>query len=82
MATVAESPSSADADAASYAASLLDAQTKAAALFDEIEHSLIRPGISEKALSDAIHSLGQTRHGVRTHWHKRVVRSGPNTLRP
>ena len=47
MATVAESPSSADADAASYAASLLDAQTKAAALFDEIEHSLIRPGISE-----------------------------------
>ncbi|KAL3963449.1 hypothetical protein ACCO45_000453 [Purpureocillium lilacinum] len=82
MATAAETPSSADADAASYAASLLDAQTKAAALFDEIEHSLIRPGISEKALSDAIHSLGQTRHGVRTHWHKRVVRSGPNTLRP
>ncbi|UNI16478.1 hypothetical protein JDV02_002909 [Purpureocillium takamizusanense] len=71
-----------DADAAAYAAGLLDAQTKAAALFDEIERDLIRPGISEKALSDAIHALGQERHGVRTHWHKRVVRSGPNTLRP
>jgi Xaa-Pro aminopeptidase len=33
-------------------------------------------------LSDEIHKLGQERYGVRTHWHKRVVRSGPNTLRP
>lgn len=61
---------------------LLDAQTKASALFDEIEATLLRPGITEKALSDEIHALGQARHGVRTHWHKRVVRSGPNTLCP
>ncbi|KAF2154551.1 Creatinase/aminopeptidase [Myriangium duriaei CBS 260.36] len=66
---------------ASRLASLLDAQEKANALFAEIE-PLIRPGISEKALSDSIHKLGQDRHGVRTHWHKRVVRSGENTLRP
>ncbi|TPX17290.1 uncharacterized protein E0L32_012228 [Thyridium curvatum] len=61
---------------------LLDAQEKAIKLFDEIERDLIRPGITEKALSDAIHELGNWRHGVCTHWHKRVVRSGPNTLRP
>lgn len=64
------------------AAFLLDAQTKAAQLFAEIERDLIRPGISEKELSDEIHELGAKRHGVRTHWHKRVVRSGPNTLKP
>ncbi|KAI1446075.1 Creatinase/aminopeptidase [Annulohypoxylon stygium] len=64
------------------AAYLLDAQSKAVSLFAEIEEKLIRPGISEKQLSDEIHALGQERHGVRTHWHKRVVRSGPNTLLP
>lgn len=63
-------------------ASLLDAQNKAVSLFDEIERDLIRPGISEKTLNDAIHALGEGRHAVRTHWHKRVVRSGPNTLAP
>lgn len=64
------------------AAYLQDAQNKALHLFEEIEQKLIRPGISEKELSNAIHKLGQERHGVRTHWHKRVVRSGPNTLLP
>lgn len=64
------------------AAYLLDAQNKAVQLFEEIERDLIRPGVSEKALSTAIHELGAKRHGVRTHWHKRVVRSGPNTLSP
>ncbi|KAI1208627.1 Creatinase/aminopeptidase [Annulohypoxylon truncatum] len=64
------------------AAYLLDAQSKAVSLFAEIEEKLIRPGISEKQLSDEIHALGEERHGVRTHWHKRVVRSGPNTLLP
>ncbi|KAI1823511.1 peptidase M24 [Xylaria intraflava] len=64
------------------AASLLDAQSKALQLFDEIAKDLIRPGVSEKDLSKEIHELGERRHGVRTHWHKRVVRSGPNTLQP
>jgi Xaa-Pro aminopeptidase len=64
------------------AAYLLDAQTKAVQLFEEIERDLIRPGVSEKTLSDEIHELGTKRHNVRTHWHKRVVRSGPNTLLP
>jgi Xaa-Pro aminopeptidase len=61
---------------------LQDAQNKALSLFEEIEKSLVRSGISEKQLSDEIHKLGAERFGVRTHWHKRVIRSGPNTLLP
>ncbi|KIW71607.1 hypothetical protein PV04_03750 [Phialophora macrospora] len=61
---------------------LMEAQNMAAELFREIERDLIRPGISEKTLSNEIHELGEKRHNVRTHWHKRVVRSGPNTLMP
>ncbi|KKK26997.1 putative peptidase m24 protein [Aspergillus rambellii] len=64
------------------AADLLDAQHKAVALFAEIQQSLIRPGITEKALSNEIHRLAVERYGVQTHWHKQVIRSGPNTLRP
>ena len=61
---------------------LLEAQSKAVSLFEEIGRDLVRPGISGKALSKEIHELGQKRHGVRTNWHKQVVRSGPNTLCP
>lgn len=61
---------------------LQDAQDKADALFSEIARDLVRPGITEKQLSDEIHALGEKRHNVRTHWHRRVVRSGPNTLCP
>lgn len=64
------------------AAYLLDAQNKAVRLFEEIERDIIRPGVSEKELSDEIHELGAKRHDIRTHWHKRVVRSGPHTLKP
>jgi Xaa-Pro aminopeptidase len=64
------------------AAHLLDAQTKAIRLFEEIERDLIRPGVSEQTLSNEIHALGTERYGVETHWHKRVIRSGPHTLMP
>ena len=64
------------------AANLQDAQDKAVALFDEIASTLIRSGITEKQLSTEIHQLAEKRHALRTHWHKRVVRSGPNTLFP
>lgn len=64
------------------AAQLLDAQNKANGLFEEIARTLVRPGITEKQMSDEIKELGLNRHEVRTHWHKRVVRSGPNTLKP
>jgi Xaa-Pro aminopeptidase len=69
------------AEQSAYTASLVVAEAKALAMFADID-PLVRPGITEKALSDAIHELGREKHGVQTHWHKRLVRSGPNTLRP
>jgi Xaa-Pro aminopeptidase len=62
---------------------LLDAQTKAAALFDEIERrGMVRPGVGERQLSDEIADLAAERFGVTRHWHRRVVRAGENTLLP
>ena len=64
------------------AANLLDAQNKAVKLFEEIERDLIRPGVSEKTLNNEIYQLGFDRYGIKKHWHKRTIRSGPNTLAP
>jgi Xaa-Pro aminopeptidase len=64
------------------AAGLLDAQNKAAALFAEAERTLIRPGVTEKALSREVHALAADMFGVKAHWHKRVIRAGINTLHP
>jgi Xaa-Pro aminopeptidase len=64
------------------AAKLLFAQNSALALFNEAERSLIRPGVTERALSLEIHELAADMFGVKAHWHKRVIRSGPNTLMP
>jgi Xaa-Pro dipeptidase len=64
-------------------AGLADAQARAAALFYELERSgLIRAGESESAISEAIFQLGAERFGTRKHWHRRVVRAGPNTRLP
>lgn len=63
------------------AQALLQAQVKAAALFDAVvDARLIRPGILESELSAEIHALAKAQFGLRRHWHKRVVRAGPNTL--
>src|SRR5271156_317435 len=64
------------------AAGLLAAQNSALALFHEAERSLLRPGVTERALSREIHALAADMFGVKAHWHKRVVRAGPNTLMP
>jgi Xaa-Pro aminopeptidase len=64
------------------AIALLDAQNKAVCLFAEIEGSLIRPGITESLLSREIFDLAAEKFGVTTHWHKRVIRAGANTLQP
>jgi Xaa-Pro dipeptidase len=62
---------------------LLDAQDKAAQLFDEIERrAMIRPGVGEQALSDEIRDLAADMFGVTRHWHRRIVRAGENTLQP
>jgi len=62
---------------------LLDAEHKAARLFDEIERrGMIRPGVSERHLSDEINELAADLLGVTRHWHRRIVRAGENTLQP
>ncbi|WAZ26268.1 aminopeptidase P family protein [Streptomyces cinnabarinus] len=65
------------------AARLLDAQAKAERLFAEIEtRGLIAPGEGERAVSDRVRDLANELFGTTRHWHKRIVRSGPNTLKP
>jgi Xaa-Pro aminopeptidase len=62
---------------------LLDAQNNAAALFAEIgTRGIIRPGVTEVQASDEIRDLAADMFGVDRHWHKRIVRAGPNTLQP
>jgi Xaa-Pro dipeptidase len=65
------------------AADLLEAQTRAEALFHEVEaRGLIRPGVSESGLNAEIYALAQELYGISTYWHKRIVRAGKNTLLP
>ncbi|ORA39320.1 M24 family metallopeptidase [Mycobacterium aquaticum] len=60
---------------------LIEAQDMAAKLFAEInDRRMVRAGIGERALSDEIHDLAAAMFGVTRHWHKRIVRSGGNTL--
>jgi Xaa-Pro dipeptidase len=60
---------------------LLAAQGKAESLFAEVvSNGLIAAGKLESELSDEIHALARSRFGLRRHWHKRLARSGPNTL--
>ena len=60
---------------------LADAQRKAEDLFAQVVDSgLIRPGVLESELSAEINEIARQRFGVRRHWHKRVVRCGPNTV--
>ena len=63
------------------AQSLISAQRKAEDLFVAVvDGGLIRPGMLESELSVQIDALARQRFGLRRHWHKRIVRSGPNTL--
>src|ERR1700754_4141605 len=62
---------------------LLDAQAKAEDLFAQAaERGLLAPGRTERAAGDLIRDLANELYGVRRFWHKRIVRSGPNTLHP
>jgi len=65
----------------SVSESLLAAQNKAVALFQEVlDSGMIRAGRLESELTQDIHSLARARFGLSRHWHQRIVRSGPNTL--
>lgn len=72
-------PTSADEDA--RAAALLDAQAKAEELFVAAQ-ALVVPGTREQVVSNQVRDLAADLFGVDRHWHKRIVRSGPNTLHP
>ncbi|MFI7095827.1 M24 family metallopeptidase [Streptomyces lydicus] len=62
---------------------LIAAQEKAIALFSEVEtRGLVAPGRGEREVSDQIRDLANEMFGTTKHWHKRIIRSGPNTLRP
>jgi Xaa-Pro dipeptidase len=68
---------------AARTARLRDAQIKAEQLFREIEtRGLLRPGVTEKDVNDAVFSLAKELFGISTYWHKRIVRAGVNTLEP
>lgn len=51
------------------------------AMFDAIERAgLIAPGRSEAEVTKDIEQLAERDFGVKRHWHKRLVRTGPNTV--
>ena len=62
---------------------LAEAEDKAEALFAAVtQRGLVAPGRLESQVSNAVRDLGAELFGTDKHWHKRVVRSGPNTLQP
>ena len=62
---------------------LIDAENKAKRLFQEIENrNIIQSGKTEKEINNEIYSLAFDLFGIKKYWHKRIVRSGVNTLFP
>jgi Xaa-Pro aminopeptidase len=57
------------------------AEARATELLDAIERAeLIRAGRTERMVEDDIYTMAKECFGVEKHWHKRIVRAGPNTL--
>ena len=62
-------------------AALEAAETRALQMFAAIEAAgLVRAGVSEREIEDEIKALAFEQFGVDTHWHRRIVRSGPNSI--
>ena len=62
---------------------LILAEKKASQLFEEIERrNLIAVGKTEKELNTDVMELAFELFGIRKYCHKRIVRSGKNTLEP
>ena len=71
------------ADEAARARQLVAAEEQAEQLFAEVvARELIVAGRSESQVSAAVRELAAEMFGVQRYWHKRVVRSGPNTVHP
>ena len=63
-------------------AALIAAEQQADRLFAAVENNrLIRPGRTETGIDHDIYTPAEQSFGVRQHWHKRIVRAGPNTVR-
>ncbi len=62
---------------------LREAEAKAEILFQEIEkRQFVHAGKTEKILNEEVFDLAFELFGIRKFWHKRIVRSGKNTLLP
>lgn len=62
---------------------LQSAEVKALQLFaTAMERQLIAPHQTEKELNTKMYDLAFELFGIKKYWHKRIVRSGPNTLFP
>ena len=62
---------------------LVEAETKALTLFKAIEDSaLVTIGKTERELNIEVYNLAFELFGIKKFWHKRIVRSGKNTLLP
>ncbi|MBS1662536.1 MAG: aminopeptidase P family protein [Bacteroidetes bacterium] len=62
---------------------LIEAEQKAAQLFATAEdRGLITPGKTERQLNEEMFDLAKELFGIEKYWHKRIIRSGPNTLQP
>src|ERR1044072_5473281 len=69
-----------DAEQARWA-ELIAAEDRALELLSAIERdALVAPGRSEIEVNRAIAELAEREFGVTRHWHKRIVRAGPNTV--
>ncbi len=63
--------------------SLIEAEKKALKLFELIDSlQLIKIGKKESELNREVFELAKIHFGIRKFWHKRLVRSGKNTLLP
>jgi Xaa-Pro dipeptidase len=66
---------------ASRFTALLHAEDQAMRLLDAIERDgLVAPGRTEREVEKDIYDLAAREFGVEKHWHKRIIRTGANTL--
>jgi hypothetical protein len=62
---------------------LIEAEEKAGRLFRAVEErQVICAGKTEHQINEEIFKMAEELFGIKKYWHKRIVRSGPNTLHP
>jgi len=70
-----------NADDQARFAKLIAAEERALAMLAAIEAAgFVAPGRTEGEVDAAIAALAEREFGIARHWHKRLVRTGPNTL--